>query len=109
MLPQSNHVDLLLPDYSSAKREFVDLPLTFSGKFKVLPHFPFYHTFQSVRELLDVYPALGDVIMPTETFRMAGSPSGTSDSKEIVVAAWERLKIFDKVVDLVFFVALFVQ
>ena len=60
------------------------VPIKAGGKYKTCPHFNSTHTFNSVQELLDVYPFISDLIFPEETFDIEGVKIEAGEVLQIV-------------------------
>ncbi|XP_076820099.1 uncharacterized protein LOC143465601 [Clavelina lepadiformis] len=55
-------------DENKSACESVEIPINFRDKFRVCPHFDWEHVFQNVQEILNVYPAVYDVLFSKESF-----------------------------------------
>ena len=48
------------------------LPVNYEGKFEIHPHYPPNHVFESVEDILKIYPLVSDFIYPLQTFTIEG-------------------------------------
>jgi len=65
----------------------ITVPITSPGKYRPCPHYIPTHTFQSVQEILDIFPFISNLIFPHESFKVEG----------VEIHAWDPLYIVDKV------------